>query len=83
MDSDGSEIVSLADLPIGGAGVICEVDDTGPLGQRLLDLGFVPRTRVRLVRRAPMGDPLQLELRGTRICLRRRDVERVKVRSSD
>lgn len=42
---------------------------------RLLDLGFVPGTVVHVVRRGPLGDPMELELRGYRICLRRHDLE--------
>jgi ferrous iron transport protein A len=50
------------------------------VGLRLLDLGFVPGTPVRAVRRAPLGDPTLYELRGTQLCLRRSEAERVIVR---
>jgi ferrous iron transport protein A len=39
-----------------------------------VDLGFVPDTPLRVVRRAPLGDPIELELRGYRICLRHADL---------
>lgn len=41
-----------------------------PLVHRLMALGFTPGTLVRVVRRAPFGDPTEYELRGSRICLR-------------
>ncbi len=41
-----------------------------PLTGRLADLGFVPGTEVTVLRRAPLGDPIEVELRGYRICLR-------------
>jgi Fe2+ transport system protein FeoA len=41
---------------------------------RLADLGLVPGTVVTLVRRAPLGDPLEVELRGFRLCVRSADV---------
>ena len=47
--------------------------------RRLADLGFVPGTRVRVIRRAPLGDPVELELRGFRVCLRRADLGSVYV----
>ena len=42
--------------------------------KRLEDLGFVPGTRLRVLRRAPFGDPVEVELRGYRICLRAEQV---------
>jgi Fe2+ transport system protein FeoA len=45
------------------------------LTRRLGELGFVPGTEVQLVRRAPFGDPIEIELRGYRVCLRREQLE--------
>ena len=70
----------LADLRPGSHAVVEAVDDSTPIGRRLLDLGFVPRTPIAVVRRAPLGDPVVYELRGTRLCLRRQEAERVWVR---
>ncbi len=70
----------LATLPNGSSAVIEEVDASTPEGRRLLDLGFVPRTEIAVVRRAPLGDPVEYEVRGTRICLRRSEAQRVRVR---
>jgi Fe2+ transport system protein FeoA len=61
---------TLADLPPGASARIERVEAT-PIGRRLLDLGFVPETPIRVLRRAPLGDPTTYELRGTRLCLRR------------
>jgi ferrous iron transport protein A len=72
--------VLLADLEPGAVAVVEAVDDASPIGRRLLDLGFVPQTRVSVLRRAPLGDPLEFELRGTRFCLRRSEATRVRVR---
>jgi ferrous iron transport protein A len=73
---------SLADLAPGEAGVISSlVDGSGPIGHRLQDLGLLPGTPVCVVRRAPLGDPIEFELRGYRLCLRRREAALVMVRS--
>jgi len=72
--------VALSDLPPGRSGRVESVDPASPIGRRLLDLGFVPRTLVTVVRRAPLGDPVEYELRGTRLCLRRSEASRVRVR---
>ena len=70
----------LAELEAGEEGVVLGVDASTPIGRRLLDLGFVPGTRVTVVRNAPLGDPVVYELRGTRLCLRRSEARLVQVR---
>jgi ferrous iron transport protein A len=80
-EREGAAAVSrpLADLPPGSVAVVESVDASCAVGRRLLDLGFVPRTEVRVVRRAPLGDPLEYEVRGTRLCLRRTEAARIRV----
>lgn len=51
----------------------------GGVSWRLRELGFVPGTTVSILRRGPLGDPLQLELRGYRICLRKKDLAAIHV----
>ena len=75
--------VPLSDLAPGREGVIERVDGLDPIGGRLQDLGFLPDTHVRVLRRAPLGDPVIYELRGTRLCLRRRESQRIRVRVRD
>ena len=72
--------VSLADLAPGALARVLAVEgDNEPVGRRLLDLGFTRGSRIRVVRRAPLGDPVEYELRGSRICLRRREAQRIRV----
>ena len=71
---------TLASLEPGSVATVIDVDATSPQGQRLLDLGFVPDTVIRVVKRAPLGDPVVYDLRGTRLCLRRTEAKRVQVR---
>jgi ferrous iron transport protein A len=47
--------------------------------QRLLDMGFIEGTRVKVVRNAPLMDPLDIEIRGYLIALRRREARGVEV----
>jgi len=72
-------LADLADLPAGTEAVVVAVDRQDPTGRRLADLGLLPRTHVRLLRRAPLGDPAVYALRGYRLCLRREDARRVRV----
>ena len=70
----------LSELPPGARCVVESIDASTPIGRRLLELGFAPATQVEVVRRAPLGDPVVYELRGTRLCLRRSEAQRVRVR---
>ena len=70
---------ALADLAPGMTALVEQVDASSPMGRRLLDLGFVPGTRVKVLRRAPLGDPVVYELRGTQLCLRRSETLRIRV----
>jgi ferrous iron transport protein A len=69
----------LSRLAPGRSGVVRAVDASSPIGRRLYDLGFRPGTPLRVLRRAPLGDPTTYELRGSRFCLRRAEAERVAV----
>ena len=71
----------LSELPPGCSATVVSVDDSGPVGRRLLDLGLLPGTRVRALPRAPLGDPGLFELRGYRLCLRRSESGRVRVQN--
>jgi len=71
--------VPLSSLAVGCSATVLAVDTSTQHGRRLLDLGFVPETEVRVVRRAPLGDPIAFYLRGGQICLRHTDAERIQV----
>jgi ferrous iron transport protein A len=53
---------------------------SGRCGTRLLDLGFLPNTRIRVEGQAPLGDPLSYEVRGATICLRAAEAANILVR---
>jgi len=74
---------ALSDLGPSQAARILDVDVSAAAGRRLLDLGFLPQTPLRCLRCAPLGDPVVYELRGYRICLRRGEAQRVRVRVGD
>ena len=69
----------LSDLRPGESGVVRRVNTTTPVAQRLLELGLLPRTSVRALRRAPLGDPTVFEFRGYRLCLRQDEAEQIEI----
>lgn len=55
------------------------MDGARAIRLRLMEMGLLPGTTVRVVRRAPLGDPLELRLRGFSLSLRRADANAVRV----
>lgn len=71
--------LNLADLPEGQTGTIRDIDALSPTSQRLLDMGFVPGTLIRAIKKAPMGDPTTFEIRGYQVGLRRSESVLIQV----
>ena len=63
----------------GTMATVLAVQGDDDIAKRLIDLGFWPGTQVRLIRRAPLGDPIELRLRGFRLALRCVEAARVVV----
>ena len=71
---------TLADLPVGESGVLATGGGDSALRQHLLDMGLIPGTRVTVFKIAPMGDPIELHLRGYSLTIRRDDAARLTLR---
>lgn len=71
--------MTINDLQIGEQGVISCVGGEGALRLRLLDMGLIPGTKVRLHKVAPMGDPIQIQVRGYELTIRRDDARLIDV----
>lgn len=71
--------MTLDKLPTGQSGVISVVGGEGALRCRLLDMGLIPGTTVTVRKTAPMGDPIELWLRGYALTLRKADAERIEL----
>ncbi len=69
--------MTINDLEIGQTGIISKVGGEGELRLRLLDMGLIPGTKVRLQKIAPMGDPIQIFVRGYELTIRREDAGRI------
>lgn len=70
----------LSQIPVGSVAVVKSVDlGVSGQGRRLLEIGLVPGTVVRVERRAPLGDPTVFEFRSTRLALRREGADLIEV----
>ena len=71
--------MSVSDLQPGQEGKVRQLNATGSIRQRLLDMGLLPNTTVRLERLAPAGDPIWISLQGSQLALRRKEAQAVLV----
>ena len=71
--------MTLDRLPIGTDAVITAVGGEGALRCRLLDMGLNPKTKVVVKKIAPMGDPIEIRLRGYELTLRKEEAKEIEV----
>lgn len=71
--------MTLDTLPLNTTAVITAVGGEGALRCRLLDMGLIPKTAVTIEKIAPLGDPLELRVRGYSLSLRKEDAHNISV----
>lgn len=71
--------MQLSALKIGQKAVIKSVGGEGALRRRLLDMGLTPRAEVMIRKIAPMGDPIEIYVRGYELTLRKEDAGKIEV----
>lgn len=74
--------MTLNELRTGSSGIITAVGGDGPLRCRLLDMGLIPHTRVTLQKVAPMGDPIEIRVRGYELTLRVEEAQKIEVKEA-
>lgn len=75
--------MTLKELGIGCCGSILAVRGEGRLRNRLLDMGLIPGTHIRKIKTAPLGDPMQISVRGYELTLRNDDADLIEIRGED
>ena len=76
MEETGRSLQSLAD---GQSGVVERIALTGATKRRLIEMGSTPGTRVGVLKRAPLGDPIEILLRGYSLTIRGTDAAQIFV----
>ena len=67
------------DMSVGDIAVVTNVSGSGQLRKRMLDLGLTRGAKVELIRIAPLGDPIEIQLRGYRLTLRKSEAAIVEI----
>ena len=79
-DETGHVVMPLSEMRPGDYGHVLSLCECCEARQHLLELGFTPGTSIEFIRRAPLGDPLTVRIRGYQLSLRRLEAEAVRVR---
>lgn len=81
--TDGAETLSLADLPIGAQARVIAVNGSSAIARRLMEMGVVPGAPVRVIKAAPLGDPIEIRVRGYHLALRLTEAQTILVTTSE
>ncbi|MDT2828055.1 ferrous iron transport protein A [Enterococcus viikkiensis] len=71
--------ISLDQLKIGEQGTVVNVHGSGAIKRRLMDMGLTKGTKIKVVKLAPLGDPMELRIRGYELSLRKNESEMIVV----
>ena len=71
--------MTLKELGIGQSAMICKVGGEGALRQHFLDMGMIPGAEITVVKFAPMGDPMELQIHGYELTLRLAEADQIEV----
>ena len=75
-------MTNLARLALGARGRIAAIGAVGPMKRRLMDMGLVPGEEVTVVKVAPLGDPIEVKVKGYALSLRKQEAEGIAVEVS-
>lgn len=74
---------TLKEFKTGESGTVRSVTATGALKRRLFDMGITPGTKIQMRKVAPLGDPIEVTVRGYELSLRKQEAENVLMRSQE
>lgn len=72
--------MTLKELKPGQTGIVESVKGTGNIRRRVLEMGVTPGTRIDVIKVAPLGDPIEVSLRGYELSLRKEEAEVISLR---
>lgn len=73
--------LTLKDLQPGMSAVVVALDAVGSVKRRMIDMGITPGVRIYVVKEAPLGDPIEINLRGYELSIRKADAANIKITS--
>jgi Fe2+ transport system protein FeoA len=79
-DAEGRVVEkTLKEFRAGESGLVVGIDATGPVKRRIFDMGITPGTAIILRKSAPLGDPIEITVRGYRLSIRKAEAEKIRM----
>mgnify|MGYP002513046559 CR=1 FL=1 len=72
--------MTLRDLKPGQQGRVAAIDAAGPMKRRIMDMGVTPGVEIKVIKTAPLGDPMEVNVRGYELSLRKDEAALVQIR---
>jgi ferrous iron transport protein A len=72
-------MTTLREIPIGGSATVVKIHGEGATKRRIMDMGITKGTSISVRKVAPLGDPIQLTVRGYELSIRKADAELIEV----
>lgn len=70
----------LKDLEPGKEGVVVSVGEKGPIRRRMMDMGITPGAIIKVIKVAPLGDPIEVNIRGYELTLRKNEASQIEIK---
>ncbi len=71
--------MTLNEVPVGGVCTVIKLNGTGKLRRRIMDMGITKGLEIKVVKIAPLGDPMELNVRGYELSIRKNEAESIEV----
>lgn len=71
--------MTLKDLKPGQAGKVIAIGTKGPMKRRIMDMGVTPGIEIKVIKVAPMGDPIEVNVRGYELSLRKDEAQFIEI----
>ena len=71
--------MTLNEVPVGGVCTVAKLNGTGKLRRRIMDMGITKGVEIKVVKIAPLGDPMELNVRGYELSIRKNEAEIIEV----
>lgn len=72
--------MTLNELKPGESGIVSSIGVTGPLKRRIMDMGVTPGIAVKVIKIAPLGDPIEVNIRGYELSLRKEEASQIQLK---
>jgi ferrous iron transport protein A len=71
--------MTLNEVPVGGVCTVTKLNGTGKLRRRIMDMGITKGVEIKVIKIAPLGDPMELNVRGYELSIRKNEAESIEV----